>query len=488
MLSKSDYLKYLQCKKYLWLYKYRKDLAETPSESQQHIFEQGYEVEDLAKKLFKPGVEVKENFAKGRAETTQLVIKGHEVIYQATAYGEDLMARADILIYNKEAKSWDIYEVKSSTEVKDEYIPDLTFQKIAFERSGTFIGKTYLVHINHDYVRKGKIDPKKFFKIEDLTETVNAHIRWVKADIPQALEFLKEKKMPEVQILKQCKKPNPCPFAKYCWKDIPENSVYNLTRIREDLLKILLQTKIMKITDIHERFPLTEKQKNQILAAKTKKPIIDKEAIKRILDNFEYPLYFLDYETFAWAIPAYDGTKPYQSICFQYSLHVIEKKGGKLEHYEFLSTTKDNPIPALLKSLKKDIKEEGGTVLVWYKPFETSRNSEMAEMYPKYRKFLESVNDRVFDLMEIFSKQHYVHPDFHGSCSIKKVLPAMVKGISHKDLEIHEGGTASLKWHEMVFNTQSKTEQIKIKSNLLKYCGLDTMAMVEIYNELRKLA
>lgn len=461
-------------------------MAEDISESQQYIFEQGYEVENLARKLFKKGAEVQQNFAKGRQETTDIILKGHEVIYQATACGKDLLARADILVYDKESKSWDIYEVKSSTEVKDEHIPDLTFQKIAFERSGISIGKTHLIHINKDYVKKGKVNPKKFFKVEDLTESVNSHIRWVKEDIPKAQKFLKEKKIPQVQILKQCKNPHACPFIKYCWKDIPKNSIYSLTRISESSLKALLQMKIIKIKDIYDRFSLTEKQKNQVLTTKKGQPIIDQKVIQNVLKKLKYPLYFLDYETFSWAIPIYDDTKPYQNICFQYSLHILTESDSKLEHREFLSKSNKNPIPELLKNLKKDIQDKSGTVIVWNKSFEMNRNKEMAVQYPKYAKFLESINDRIFDLMEIFSKQHYLHPDFEGSYSIKKVLPVLVPSLSYSDLEdIQEGGTASLYWFKDIFQDSPKKKNTT--KNLLKYCELDTLAMLEIFRKLLKV-
>ena len=244
---------------------------------------------------------------------------------------------------------------------------------------------------------------------------------------------------------------------------------------------------ILEIQAIPDGFSLTEPQMNQVMVAKTHQPIIDKESISSALKSIVYPIYFLDYETFAPAIPLFDGTKPYQQVCFQYSLHVLPKEGAELEHYEFLASGKENPVPALAKQLKQDIATNDGTVIVWNKSFEMSRNTEMGEMYPEYKEFMASVNTRVFDLMEIFAKQYYVHPRFEGSYSIKKVLPVLVPALTYKNLGIQEGGTASRSWFEMNFGEMEDEKRDQIYNNLLKYCGLDSLAMFRIFEKLTKL-
>jgi len=486
LLTKSDYLRYLQCQKCLWLSKHRKDLIEEVTETQQAMFDQGYEVEDFARKLFKKGAEVEGFYDVAKKHTQELVNRGEKIIYQATALTDKISAMADIFIYNSKSKKWDIYEVKSSTKVKEDvHIPDLCFQKIAFEADGFEIGKTYLVLVNNNYVRKGKIESDKFLKIEDISDDVENMRSTVEANIPKALKFISQKEEPEIRILKQCKKPYECAFMAHCLKDIALNSIRNLQRIPEKKLKDLQDMGISEIGGIPEDFPLTDKQQNQVMVNKTGKPMVDKEMIESTLGGLSYPLYFLDYETYGSAIPLFDDTKPYQQVCFQYSLHVMDEK-GEIKHHEFLSTMDQNPVSELLKQMRKDIGDEG-SVIVWNKGFEMSRNREMAKLYPKHKKFLESVNERVYDLMEIFTQQWYVHPDFQGSCSIKKVLPILVPKLSHKNLEdIQEGGIASLYWYKHIH--QNSPEKDKTIRNLLEYCKLDTYAMVEIYKELFKLA
>lgn len=491
-LSKTDYNRYLQCPKLLWLSKFRKDLTPPITEVQQNIFDQGHLVESYSHKLeqFANGTEVTGWYKDGRNETQDLINAQTKNIYQANAMPQNLYCKADILHFNNKTNKWDIYEVKSSSEVKDEHIPDLCFQKIAFERDGVPIDRTYLVHVNKNYVKNGEINPKELLKIEDITEDVENFRSTTEADIPKALAILKLAEEVAKLIGKQCEKPYECPFIDYCWKDVPEYNIFDLRRLSEKQLKQLRDLKIEKLVDIPNDFEMNEKQQNQVLSTKTEKPIIDKEAIKNALDALKYPLYFLDYESYMTAVPLFDGLKPYQQMCFQYSLHVIERKGDEREgdepkHFEYLHTGKDHPVPALLKSMRENIGDTG-SVIVWNKSFEMGRNKEMALMYPEYAAFLNSVNARVFDLMEIFKDQYYVDAGFKGSYSIKKVLPTLVPELSYDDLEdVREGGIASLYWFKHIYGGSEMRE--RVARNMLEYCKLDTLAMVEVWGRLEKI-
>lgn len=483
-LSKSDYNNYLQCPKQLWLSKFRKDLKPPVSETQQAIFDQGHEVEAYADKMFPDGVTIEQWYEKGRQDTQAHAQSNKKrTIFQANAMPKDLYCKADILKFNEQTGLWDLYEVKSSTEVKTENIPDVTFQKIAFERDGIKIGRTYLIHINKNYVRRGEIDPNDLLTITDITEDVENLQQITETQIPKALEILKLVQEPQILIGKQCDNPHECPFKPYCWAFVPDFSIYDLQRITDKQLKSLQSMNILKIEDVPDDFTLTENQQNQVMATKTGKPLIDKPAIHDELAKLEYPLYFLDYETYGGAVPLFDGLKPYQHMPFQYSLHVLEQEGAEPEHFEYLHRGKDNPIPALLESMRANIGDIG-SVIVWYKGFEKGRNEEMAAMYPEYAGFLESINARVFDLMDIFKAQHYVDAGFKGSCSIKKVLPVLVPSLSYADLEdVQEGGIASLYWFKHVYGDSSV--KVRVAENLLKYCELDTLAMVEVWKELK---
>ncbi|MFC1622454.1 DUF2779 domain-containing protein, partial [Patescibacteria group bacterium] len=213
---------------------------------------------------------------------------------------------------------------------------------------------------------------------------------------------------------------------------------------------------------------------------------IEEENIKEELEQLEYPLNFLDYETFAPFVPLFDGYRPHQKMVFQYSLHIQEKPDGKFKHYSYLAKDWEDPSKKLVKDLKEKIKDKG-SVIAWYMSFEKGRNSEMGERYPEYMSFFEDINNRMFDLMNVFKKGYYVHKDFHGSASLKRVLPVIVPELSYGDLEIHEGMEASNKWRDMVDPKTNKKESEQIYNNLLKYCELDTLAMVKILERLNKL-
>ncbi|MFC1600344.1 DUF2779 domain-containing protein [Patescibacteria group bacterium] len=486
-LSKTDYNRYLQCPRLLWLSKNRKELAAKPDEVTQAIFDQGHLVESYADKMFEKrtnqkGVTIEGWYEKGQKETQTHIQEGKKLIFQANALPKDLYCKGDILHFNDTSKKWDLYEVKSTTSVKPEHIPDLCFQKIAFERDGIEIDRTYLVHLNREYVKNGEIVPEELFVIEDLTEDVENLRQITETNIPKAIEIMKQKDELETPIGKQCKNPYKCPFIEHDWAFLPEYNIFDLQRLTDKQLKQLEDMKILKLKDIPDDFDMTEKQQNQVMATKTGEAIIDKEAIENELSRLSYPLYFLDYETYASAIPIFDGLIPYQAMCFQYSLHVIKSEGEEPEHYEYLHTGTDMPVPKLLESMRKNIGDTG-SVIVWHKSFEMGRNEEMAEMYPEYADFLKSVNSRVFDLKEIFSNQHYVDSRCKGSNSIKNVLPVIVPELSYADLEdVQNGQIASLYWFKYVYGESGSKE--KMVRNLLEYCKLDTLAMMEVWGKL----
>ena len=231
---------------------------------------------------------------------------------------------------------------------------------------------------------------------------------------------------------------------------------------------------------------LSDKQLNQIEVARSREDIIEREEIQSFLDTIEYPIAFFDYETFPSAIPRFDGYSPYNQIPFQFSVHVLDKPKGELTHEEFIYTGEGNPDVPVIEALQKLIPGKG-SVIVWYKSFEMSRNKELGKRNPAFETFLSSLNDRIIDLEDPFKDQFYVHPEFKGKTSIKYILPALVPELSYKELDIQEGGTASNTWNRIVTGEYSEEEAGRQIKNLLKYCELDTFAMVEIFKFLQRV-
>jgi hypothetical protein len=489
MLTKSDYIKYIQCKKYLWLNKFRPELlSEEVDNNLQRAFADGYAVEEVAYKLYPGGVVASEGeIREAIAKSIKLMDAKTPVIFQATVSGAGLFCRSDIIKYNSADNAWDIVEVKSATEVKDIYVDDLAFQKICFGEAGYKVGRILVVHINNEYVKKGDINPHELLTEVDITEKIKEKEEETKLEIENAFRVLYIKDEPEIQVLRQCTNPYECPFIPYCHRDFPDHSIYSIAgALGKKKLELLIDEGIMEVKDIPEELLTNDKLKKHYYTVNNNVAHIEKDNIKKELSNIEYPVYYLDYETFSPAIPIIDGYRPYQRIVFQYSLHVQEEPNGELKHYYFLAKDLEDPTKAMSESLSKIIGNIG-SVIAWNMGFEKGCNTEMGERASEYQMFYEDINNRMYDLMHVFKKGFYVHKEFYGSASLKKVLPVVVPELSYNELDISEGMTASNSWGDMVTKDMSQEEKDKIYNGLLEYCELDTLAMVKILDKLNNI-
>jgi hypothetical protein len=465
----------MQCSRLLW--HAEKKLLPKLDLSTEQKFAAGHEFEEYVKLLYPKGIDVTSNDFMGNIKNTKKLVEEKATIFEAGFIIDGLYVRSDLIIPNKDM--WDLYEIKSSTEAKDVHVTDLAFQKYVLEKSGLKVNKSFVIHLNKEYIKKGKINPKKLVKIEEVTNKVNT-VGGFKENIE---EFKKIMQMPEytdLHISQNCNKPYSCPLKKECWETLPKNHVLQLTNWR--VYWNLFHNGIIELEDVPEDTRLNEKELTIIKALK-KNPQINKTEIKRFLNKLNYPLYHFDFETFDTAIPIYNQSKPYQKIPFQYSLH-IEQKNGKIEHKEFLATGKKDPRIELLKQMKSDLKGKGD-IIVFNKSFEISVMKKLSEDFPENKKWLYQAMDRIIDLAEPFQKFHYYNKKQKGSYSIKKVLPA-ITGKSYSELEINNGADASMLYFYTHIKPNKKLNKKKIRENLLKYCGLDTEAMIWIINELEK--
>jgi hypothetical protein len=275
-------------------------------------------------------------------------------------------------------------------------------------------------------------------------------------------------------------------FKDYCLRDLPEKSIYSIIgKLSEKTMNYLLDNDIVEIEKIPFEF-IPNSFVKHFNVIKSNELFIDKAGIKKELEQIKYPIYYLDYETYGSAIPVFDGYRPYQNIVFQYSLHIQESADSELKHFEFLFNKNGDPTREMAESLRELIGEKG-TPIAWNMGFEQDCNEGMAERDNEFKDFFENVNDRMYDLMSIFKKELYIHKDFYGSASLKKVLPAVVPSLSYKELGIQEGMLASNSWYEMIKPETSEGRKKEIYNDLLEYCELDTLAMVEILKELRRV-
>ena len=481
---------------WLWLKKYDKSKLPEPDEDLQALFDEGTLFEGYAEKMFphavKLGYKNDDNIFSGTKyyalpeSTAKEIEKGTKVILQGRLEANNITAIFDVLEKVGD-KTFDLYEIKSSTSVKTEHIPDLAFQSIVLESSGFSVRNMFVLHVNNKYVRKGEINPEEITEKSDVTEEVKEALEETRENIKKAFEILKKKELPDIspRHLKQ----GGDVFEEWLSiiqaikGELPRYSIYKIARPDSKTLAWLEDNGIELLADIPLDGPLTEKQLQQVEAMKSGEQHINTEEIRNFLSDLEYPLYFLDYETLAGVIPAFDGYRPYQQVPFQYSLHILEKPDGELKHKEYLHTENSDPVPNLLKHLQEDFGPKG-SVISWYMTFEKSRNTEMGKREPKYEKFLSGINDRMVDLMIPFSKGWFVDKDFFGRASIKSVLPALLPDVSYKGLNISHGGQAQREWMQTVLEGKNPKDKDQVMKDLREYCGLDTYAMYLIFKYL----
>jgi CRISPR/Cas system-associated exonuclease Cas4 (RecB family) len=463
MLSKTDFLEYLVCPLHLWAKKHGQIELE-PSLFDQHLMAQGNEIQQLAYSFLEEHL----------AEQGDV---GFEVTYR----DGDFQVRVDGLLYDPDEEVIDIYEVKSSNSIKKENYYDVTFQRLVCEAS-TEVRDVYLVYVNGNYVRGDNIKLEDFFLIENLNEEVKKRREEVLFERERALVVAVQE---DPSGIPGCHKPQTCPSPQLCHGELPAYPIFNLPRLSYNKAMELKESGVTSIREIPADYELSDKQELHKEAVALGQPLIDQAAIRGELEGLEYPLFFLDYETYPPCVPLYPGYRPYQHVVFQYSLHLIMDPEGDLKQHELLITGKEDPGPELVPHLLERI-GESGSILVWNKTFETGKNRAMAERYPEYSAGLLEVNERIYDLMEIFSKGFYVDQDFRGSASLKAVLPVLVPEFknAYEELPISGGDQAMLIWKQIIDGKIPEDQLSQIRDDLLAYCRLDTLAMVRIWERM----
>ena len=489
-LSKSLYIRGLQCEKSLWLKKKKPEVLQAPDDSAQAVFDTGTSVGELACELFSGGerIEYTGDFGSQMAKTKELMERGTKVIYEATFCFDGILVMVDILRIGKDGLI--INEVKSSTSVKDVYIDDASIQYYVISSLGYKVSAVNVIHIDSGYVRGEKLELDKFFHTEDVTEQVKQK----QADIPQILskfdEILSKDVEPEIDIGPHCSYPYNCDAWEYCWRKqrgIPEYSIFDISRLRSDKKFELYKSGVVKFEDIKELDKFNASQQIQIRSELSQEEIIDKDAINEFLGTLSYPIYHLDFETFQQAVPEFIGLSPYEQIPFQFSIHKDDGKGN-LEHFEFLAEVGADPRYELALNLIKFIPQDA-CVLAYNMSFEKRVIRRLAEIYPQISNELMAIHDNIKDLMAPFASKNYYHSKMQGSYSIKYVLPALVPEFesAYKNLNlIHHGGEAMQAYEAMAYMPADEREAYK--KALLAYCKLDTLAMVKVLEKLREVA
>ena len=493
-LSKSKYVQVWACPKSAWLSKYRPEVIPR-DEAAAARFRTGDEVGDLARGLFGPYVNVTAEKEDGSPDLSRMIEntrremeKGTDVICEAAFSFGGLYCAVDLL--RKDGDGWAVYEVKSSSHVIDRYVADVSYQKYVLEHCGVKVTGVFLVCIDSSYVLgENGLDLNGFFQISDLTEEAcRAQEETVPGVLETAERVLESGQEPAAELSEVCRD---CDCFGYCTRDLPKPNVFDLYRMQTRTKLKHYRNGLVSFADLEKAGVVKdEKQRRQIdFALHERGTHVDAEGIRAFLSRLSYPLYFLDFETMMPAVPFCVGTRPFAQIPFQYSLHFIEREGGELKHREFLAESGTDPRREIAEALCRDIPADA-CVTAFNKTFECGRLQELAGTFPDLAEHLLSIRDHIADLLDPFAAGYYYNRAMGGSFSIKSVLPAICPGdpeLDYHELEgVHNGTEAMTVFPAIQYMEPEERE--KARKNLLAYCRLDTLAMVKVWEELKRAA
>ncbi len=473
-LSKTRLLSYLQCPKRLWLEKHRPELA-IVDDATQAAFETGHAVGAVAHRIYDPagtGIHVSAERGMGEAlRSTAMLLAAPAAgpLFEATFERDGLLVRADVLDRRRRA----LVEVKAATEVKEQHAADCAIQAWVVERSAAPPETIVLAHVNSAFVYAGGGDYQGLLRETDLTAGIAAQRAQVPGWLAAAQDIVQADE-PAVPVGSRCARPHLCPFVGYCWPqtDYPLNTLPNVGRRLDEMVA-------RGFRDVRELPPELVRGEDALRAwraARTGRPELSPTA-RATLAAQPWPRYYLDFETIHYAVPRWAGTRPYQQIPFQWSLHV-ERAPGRLEHAEFLELGDTLPARAIALALLEAIGSSGPVFM--YTRFERQCLATLADLCPDLAGALDAVSARLVDLHPI-AKAAYYHPAMKGSWSIKALLPTIAPELDYARLEgIREGGAAQAAYIEATAPTTATGRKAELCGQLLRYCGHDTLAMVRI--------
>jgi hypothetical protein len=484
-LSKSKYLVALQCEKRLWLEVNRRDLLPPIPPVRQRVFDQGHEVGRLARGQFPEGILIDDTLPKwddAVAATAAALDAGATTVFEPSFSFGDTIARADAMVKLSDG-SFDLTEVKSTTGSKPEHVFDLAVQAWVYEGCGLRIAHAFLMHLNKKCRHP---DLSNLFAVDDLTDGMRRHIAEVPANIARFKAVLDSEAEPARRLGSHCSSPYECSFFGYCSKlwNVPEPSVFNIPHLGAEKRDELIERGILGIEDIPADADIGSQGARFVQLHLSQSKKVDKPAIARWIEELAYPLWFIDFETDSPAVPRFEGLGPYGTVPFQFSLHVMHADGTVAEAPGYLHLDADDPRPGIAGALLEQIGPEG-SLIAYNASFERRVIGQLATFLPPLAKRLQALQPRFADLLDVF-RNHYIDPAFGGSNSIKRVLPVICPDLGYDGLEVRNGEEAQAIWSKLISSTD-EAERSALAKGLRAYCGLDTFAMVRLFQFLKAL-
>ena len=472
-LSKSKILSGLQCEKRLWLEIHRPELAEWSAASS-FALNAGYRVGETARALVPGGqlIGTPEDPAAALDETrAALARRGDLVLFEPAFRHGGVLVRADIL--HRRGRRHRLVEVKSSTSVKDYHYLDAAIQSWVLQGAGISLTSVVLRHIDNSFVYPGGGDYRGLFMDED----VSAAIAPLAGEVPGWVARLRKVLSgtePEIAVGAHCRDPFECPFQEYCCRDEPEYPV-SILPYGGTLAQRLREAGYCDLRQVPEGSLSKEHHLRVWHITRSGRAELDPEAAQEMA-RLTYPRYYLDFETIGFAVPVWQGTRPYQQLPFQWSCHV-EDGPGTPRHAAFLDTSGQAPMRRFAESLLRVLGRQG-PVLV-YSSFERTVLRGLAERFADLAAGLNAVIDRLVDLLPL-TQAYYYHPAMKGSWSLKAVLPTIAPELDYGQLAVQDGTMAQEAFAEMVDPGTDEVRRAELEQALLAYCRQDTLALVEL--------
>ena len=489
-LSKSKLIAYRQCHKRLWLEVWHPE-RKVESESTLQRFQVGHNVGEVARGIYDPeslGVLVDVNsegfeaaFQRSMALLQAPVAGIRQPIFEAGCKAGGGLAFADVMLPqdNDNQGQWRMVEVKASTQVKPYHRDDMAIQSYVFRQAGVPLSGVALAHIDNSWIYPGNEDYLGLLKEVDFTEEVFSREDEVRHWITEAQRIVVRECEPDIHIGTHCHDPYPCGFEDYCKKGLPEANVpiHWLPRISKKLNQLIHDEGLTEMADAPDEL-LSAIQLTVKTCTLRNAVHFDQDGALQQMTQWNYPLYFLDFETIGLGVPHWPGTRPYQQVPFQYSLHRLSED-NVLIHREFLAKGDEMPARALAARLIEDCGTEG-SIVTYNAGFERGCIVRLTAWCPDQASALHAIAERIVDLLAV-TRAYYYHPAQAGSWSLKQVLPALVPDLNYAELdEVQNGGMAQTAYAELLHPNTLDSRRVTIRQQLLAYCHLDTRALVEI--------
>ncbi|MFC1565197.1 DUF2779 domain-containing protein [candidate division KSB1 bacterium] len=476
-ITKNIFLNTLFCPTRGWLASTKK-LTTKLSVADKFRIEQGLEVQKRARSVFSEGVLIDEKDLESSLNKTKHILTSNRdcSIFEATFKADNLVTKVDII--KKHNDKLELIEIKSSINDRAEFIDDMAYTTMVTQNSGYNVTGCSLLLISRDF-RLGMDHSEMFKGIEHTNVVLDRAVQFTEFT-KYVDEIVHLEKIPEAKLRFECKN---CGFFNDCMGKDNKNHIFDIPRLTQTKFDNLRSLEVTKIEDIPEEFQLTDNQKIIVNSVKNNTPFINQN-LSIELNKIKYTAYYLDFETVQTAIPLYNNIPPYTQIPTQYSIHKCDKNGNIIDHFEFLSDYKRDSRVELTEKLIDDLEGEGSIMV--YSSFEKTTINKLIKLFPEKETELNNIIDRLIDLEAIIRKNYYI-PEFHGSSSIKVTLPAMIPDMTYDDLEISDGDSASAIFAYLALGRINEKEVEQVKSNLLKYCKQDTLAMVRIHQKLLNL-